>query len=167
MSPKKPDKPEISDEAIYAAVAARRAGFDNMLWQVPIISFTAQAFLLTIALGPNTQPTARYISAGLAILVTLLSMILMARHRQADIADSAWLENLEQERGRDRKLQMHAHGQPWRRRRNATDLTRFTYTPLNWMKTWGAFFIWEMGLLIFGLAAASIIVLTLVAPELL
>jgi hypothetical protein len=36
---------------MYQVVAARRQNFDSMLWQVPALSLTAQAFLLVIALG--------------------------------------------------------------------------------------------------------------------
>lgn len=38
---------------MYQVVAARRQNFDAMVWQVPALSLTAQAFLLVIALGPG------------------------------------------------------------------------------------------------------------------
>lgn len=43
------------DVAMYAVVAARRAQYHNMLWQVPTMSLTAQAFLFTIALGHDSS----------------------------------------------------------------------------------------------------------------
>lgn len=134
-----------------------------MAWQVPIISLTAQAFLFTIALGPDSSPIARYFASGLSILVTILCMLLMARHRQADIADAEWLADLEASRKGEPELL--AHGHPWRRRRDATDI--LAGTPLNLVKRWTVFVVWEVGLLIFGLAALAIIVLTIVAPDLL
>lgn len=73
--------PDVSDDAIYSAVAARRAGYDSMAWQVPVISLTAQAFLFTIALGPDSRPLARVIACSLGLAVTILSMLLLARHR--------------------------------------------------------------------------------------
>lgn len=162
--PKDERKARISDDAIYAAVAARRAGFDHMVWQVPIISLTAQAFLFTIALGPDTAMLARCLSSGLGFVVAVLSMILMARHRQADIADAAWLEGLEANRRSRRKLR--AHGEPWRRRRNDTDVhPGHPASPLNLAKRAPAFLIWEFGLALFGAASVAIFVIALSAPE--
>jgi len=155
--------PEISDDAIYAAVASRRAGFDNMAWQVPIISLTAQAFLFTIALGPDSRPYARLISASLAFVVSLLSMLLLARHRQADIADAQWLADLEKRRGRASKQRMAAHGSVWRERRENTEIHR----GFNWMTRHRAFVVWEVGLLLFGIAGLAVVIVTLVAPGLL
>lgn len=155
--------PTIPIESIYAAVASRRAGFDQMAWQVPIISLTAQAFLFTLALGPDTSRTARLISAVLALLVTVLSMILMARHRQADVADGRWLAELERE-GRLGDSQI-AHSQPWRDRRNATSI--WAGSPLELLKRAPAFKIWQAGLFMFALAALVVIAITLFVPTLL
>jgi len=154
--------PEISDDTIYAAVASRRAGFDNMAWQVPIISLTAQAFLFTIALGPDSRPYARLISASLAFLVSLLSMLLLARHRQADIVDAHWLADLEERRSRA-TTRMKVHGSVWRERRDATEIHR----GVNWITRHRAFVVWEFGLLLFGLAGIAVVIATLVAPGLL
>jgi hypothetical protein len=54
------------DEIVYQAVVARRLQWDNLVWQVPLLSLTAQAFLFTIALGSGTTMVARCISAGLS-----------------------------------------------------------------------------------------------------
>ena len=35
--------------SIYQSLTARRAGYEMLLWQVPALSLTAQAFLFTIA----------------------------------------------------------------------------------------------------------------------
>jgi hypothetical protein len=58
---------DISRDA-YAAVAARRAHFDQMLWQVPVISLAGQAFLFSLALSHDTARTTR-------IIVSLLSLV--------------------------------------------------------------------------------------------
>jgi hypothetical protein len=55
------ERPHIELRDAYAAVAGRRTAFDNMLWQVPIMAFTAQAFLFTIALGSDSSRGARVI----------------------------------------------------------------------------------------------------------
>jgi hypothetical protein len=52
--------------AAYAAVATRRAQWDSLVWQVPTLSLTAQAFLLTIALSQGNDAWARIISALLS-----------------------------------------------------------------------------------------------------
>lgn len=153
------EKSHVSDDAIYSAVAARRVGFDTMAWQVPIISLTAQAFLFTIALGADSTAVARTVAAGLSVLVSALSIVLMARHRQADIADAKWL--LKVERSRKRDLDMSAHSDPWRKRRDETDIGR----GFNFLKKVRTFYIWELGLLVFLLVGAAIIPVAWVHPE--
>jgi hypothetical protein len=64
----------------YQIAAARRQHYDNLLWQTPVISMTAQAFLFTIALG-NGEPFERSIASFLACVVALASIHLMAKHR--------------------------------------------------------------------------------------
>lgn len=79
----------------YAALSARRYGYDAMLWQTPALAVTAQAFLLTIALGKDSSPTARLISSALSLILSLMSVQLMAKHRQNESLDSFMLERFE------------------------------------------------------------------------
>lgn len=151
-------RPRITDDTIYAAVAARRAGFDNMAWQVPIISLTAQAFLLTIALSSDSTQFARTVAAALSAIVSLLSVVLLARHRQADIADAIWLAAREAERGDDR---YRVHHQPWRDARNAAPIAR----GFGMLKRAPTFIIWQIGLLLFGLVAVLLIPVIWLAPD--
>ena len=84
---------------MYQVVAARRQNFDSMVWQVPVLSLTAQAFLLVIALGSGSGHLAR-IAAGLLSAVTaLMSVQLVQRQRLHELADAKWLESFEQDRG--------------------------------------------------------------------
>ena len=70
---------------MYQVVAARRQNFDSMLWQVPALSLTAQAFLLVIALGSGSGHLAR-IAAGLLSAVTaLMSVQLLLRRRLHEV----------------------------------------------------------------------------------
>jgi hypothetical protein len=154
---------DISDDALYTALASRRASFDQMAWQVPIISFTAQAFLLTTALGPDSSSTARYFAAGLSFVVSALSMLLMARHRQADNADAMLLSKLEKHRAHGVPLRLH--GNPWRRRRNNAPIA--PNTPLQAFRHTPVFLVWEAGLFLFALAALAIVILTICVPDLL
>jgi hypothetical protein len=80
------------DRETYAIVAARRTQFDQLVWQVPVLSLTAQAFLFSIALSADASRTARVIASVLSLLMTVLSLHLIAKHRQAEVADSHWLE---------------------------------------------------------------------------
>ena len=54
--------------SIHQTLASRRASYDTMMWQAPMLSLTAQAFLFTIALGPGSSRVAR-------VLASLLSFI--------------------------------------------------------------------------------------------
>jgi hypothetical protein len=81
--------------ALYQAIVARRLQWDNLLWQVPVLSLTAQAFLLTIALGHDNSNWARLLAGGLSFLAGLVSMVLMAGHRHAELTDAAWLARYE------------------------------------------------------------------------
>src|SRR5690606_25163086 len=116
-----------------------------------------------IALGPDSRPFARVVACALAFAITILSMLLLARHRQADIADAHWLADLEARRHRATKEELLAHGPTWRARRETTEI----HPLFNWMKNWRAFIIWQFGLLLFGLVAIAVIVVTFVAPWLL
>lgn len=84
---------------LYQVVAARRQNFDSMVWQVPALSLTAQAFLLVIALGSGSGHLAR-IAAGLLSAVTaLMSVQLLLRQRLHEVADARWLHDFENSRG--------------------------------------------------------------------
>lgn len=152
-SPTVDSHPAPQDIAMYTAVAARRQQWDNMLWQVPTLSLTAQAFLFTIALGHESSRTARVIACILSIVMTVLSMHLMSRHRQAEHTDAHWLEAYEKTNfGRS------WHGRAWAEARNREPgsgfLTRFK-----------GFEVWMGGLSVFGVAAVVVLVLTLAQTD--
>lgn len=83
------------DELLYQAVSARRIQWDNLVWQVPLLSLTAQAFLITIALGVGISRLSRVVASLLSLVITVLSITMMTRHRQAERADAQWLEDWE------------------------------------------------------------------------
>jgi hypothetical protein len=160
----------------YPVIAARRLQWDNLVWQVPILSFTAEAFLFTIALGAGTSRAARIISSLLALVITLLSMTLMVRHRQSEVMDAEWLED--QEKGEDGDGEA-LHGRSFQKRRDArmTDL-RPGQSPLGssggrlgWIvrlvPLWPALPLWIAGLAMFGLAALTALVLAIGWPSVL
>jgi hypothetical protein len=88
----------VDDLAMYSVVAARRTQVDSTVWQVPAMSLTGQAFLLSIALASDTSRIARSLAATLAIVISVLSMQLMARLRRIEVTSAGWLEAYEQRR---------------------------------------------------------------------
>jgi colanic acid biosynthesis protein WcaH len=85
----------VLNDMQYQIVAERRQNYDNLLWQTPIVSLTAQAFLLTIALGAETKPLARLLAAFLSFLAALASLQLMLKHRHMEWLDSQLMERHE------------------------------------------------------------------------
>jgi hypothetical protein len=85
--------------AQYQVVAARRQNFDAMVWQVPALALTAQAFLMTIALGPGTGHLARIAAGLLSALAALMSIQLLLRQRVHEVADARWLHDFERAHG--------------------------------------------------------------------
>jgi hypothetical protein len=146
----KPEIPQEKDEVLYQIIADRRVGTDTMMWQAPVLSLTAQAFLLTIALGPDSAPTARAISALLAVLAAAASLQLMAKHRYYEVSDSKWLERYE-----GKHLGCPPLHTP---KRPGAD-------PMKWYERLPSYYVWCAILGIFGIAGLVVIVLTICCPE--
>jgi disulfide bond formation protein DsbB len=141
-------------------MAARRLQWDNLVWQVPVLSLTAQAFLLTIALNPGTSRVARIIACLLSIVAAVLAVQLMTRHRQAEIADAHWLCAYEAAHFPDHVV----HGPAWRAKRDAQDPEAGVFSVFRRLP---GFKTWAWGLTLFGLASLVVLLLSLVAPSLL
>jgi general stress protein CsbA len=157
------DEPAIDPDErrlIYATVTARRLQQDSLVWQVPVLSLTAQAFLYTIALGPDSSSFARIVSAVISIVITVLSVTLMARHRQSEVTDAEWLTEYEA----TLPPAYRQHGRPFQERRDRQQTDRGAFTLL--VLPWPAFRTWIVGLGIFGLISGFVIVATVVQPEL-
>ena len=83
--------PQIEDElkagdmvALLSVYTTQFGSFTTLLWQVPALGLTAQAFLMTIVLGAASSSIsngARYASAGLSIIVALAAIYLMHDQR--------------------------------------------------------------------------------------
>ena len=141
----------------YAAVAARRTQFDQLVWQVPVLSLTAQAFLFSIALSPAATTTASAIACVLSFLMTVLSLHLMVKHRQAEIADSQWLEQYERQLLSDRGFPWPMHGTAWSDYRKRIDRK---LGPFGFLRGLNGFLLWSFGLAVFGVAAVAVLLLT-------
>jgi hypothetical protein len=80
---------------MYQVVTARRLAANDRVWQSPGLALTAQAFLMTIGLGPGTGQLARIAAGSLSVIVSLMSIQLLLRHRRHDVVDAQWLEKFE------------------------------------------------------------------------
>ena len=82
----------------YRIVATRRGIYDTLLWQTPVLSLTAQAFLFSISLGSDASQWERRTAAVLALIASIASIQLTSRHRFHEIEDSKWLNEFETKR---------------------------------------------------------------------
>jgi len=122
-----------------------------MLWQVPSLGLTAQAFLLTISLSPGTGALARVASSALAALAALMSMQLMAKHRHHELVDSRLLESIEIRL--EFPIAPHAH--PTER---ATAAAVEVVAPGGWWTKLSSYRVWMTGLSAFATVSAGTLV---------
>lgn len=78
----------------YEIVAQRQQSHDNMVWQTPVLSLTAQAFLFTIAFSELPAFT-RLPASILVMLVSGASLQLIAKHRASEVYSSMLLKEYE------------------------------------------------------------------------
>jgi hypothetical protein len=108
----------IEDESAgldqYAIVANRRQQWDVLLWQMPTMALTGEAFLLTISLAGSTSQVGRIVASALAMVVAVAALHSLSAHRLSELADAAWLREHEQQHGAP-----EIHGVTWRDRRLA------------------------------------------------
>jgi hypothetical protein len=104
-----------------------------MLWQTPVLSLVAQAFLFTIILSGSTKPGSRIIAALLALITSVSSLQLLAKHRYGEKSLAVELDHIEKTTGRFR---MNRY-----RRSN------------NWFINRSSYRIWLVVLSLFGVAA--------------
>ena len=86
-------------EEQYAVLADHRTNLNELLWQTPVLSLTAQAFLFTIAFNADAPVEYRVASIALVILVALASLQLMAKHRACEVHCMKLLAAFEEKRG--------------------------------------------------------------------
>lgn len=141
----------------YAVVTARRTAFDSMMWQVPTLAMTAQAFLLNVALGSGSARTSRVIAAVLGMALSAMSMQLMAKHRFLEVLDSQLSEKFE------RKLNIAGATGASPHARIATRAGS-AYDDLPWWIRLSSYRLWLSGLLLFAVADGVSAVLAVVSP---
>jgi hypothetical protein len=92
------EQAQIPDEltgTVYTAVANRRTAFDTLMWQVPALGLTAQAFLLTLAYGASSSEAARLVASVLALAVAVAAIQTMRKHQANELTDARMLESIE------------------------------------------------------------------------
>lgn len=166
-SPYQPPDPSKLDPnilaSVYQSLTARRLGYDTLMWQVPALSLTAQAFLFTIALSSGSSPWARIVASGLSFIIAIISMQLMAKHRFHEEIDGKLAEKLEGELQLNSLLGFTPHAKPLER-------AQVVGVRSNWYIRQSSYRIWRLGLALFALAALGLIAVTifsLISPGLL
>lgn len=90
-----PQEPEIKQPAdklaLLTVYTTQFGSYTAMLWQVPALGLTAQAFLMTIALGSPIRDDARIAASALSMIIAWASQNLMHSQRgrainQAELA---------------------------------------------------------------------------------
>jgi hypothetical protein len=67
--------------SLLGVYSAQYASYTSLLWQVPALSLTAQAFLLTIALTSSNDNQAKVLASSLSIVIAFASTRLMHDQR--------------------------------------------------------------------------------------
>lgn len=124
------------------------------------LGLTAQAFLLTIALGAGSSRLARLIASALALVVALMSGQLMDKHRAVEEADSILLQRLE------RALRVESFAGALPHAKPAELVTQLGRPWGAWRRA-SSYRIWRAGLFLFGAAAVAIFMVALISPSLL
>lgn len=73
--------PSRMTEGQYQVLNTRRDIFNNLVWQTPVLSLTAQAFLFMIILSKDVTEPGRMLASVLAMIAALGSLQLLAKHR--------------------------------------------------------------------------------------
>jgi hypothetical protein len=143
---------------VYEAFAARQRDQDALLWQTPALSLTAQAFLFSIALSHGNTEAARLLAASLSLIISFLSIQLMAKHRYIALVRARLLVRLESNQEITAILGVSPHA-------DIPALGAAANEPENWFVALRSSLVWMYGLAIFGIASAAVIVMTAVWPS--
>lgn len=146
--------------SVYTAIAARRTAFDTLMWQVPTLGLAAQAFLLTIAYGPDSSQIARCVSGGLAAVVALVAIQTMLKHRANEKTDNLILKEMEVAAGISIGRGANPHDNPEDRARavgNELIENRFTNSR--------SARLWILSLLCFGAGGVAALILAIRDPS--
>ncbi len=125
--------PSRIDDAQYGVLNARRDSFNNLLWQTPVLSLTAQAFLFATILSSDVTIGARRLAAALAFITALASVQLLFKHRFMESLHATILAEHERVLGRYEANQV--------------------FSPATWLTKIKSHVVWAVLLLLFAVAA--------------
>jgi hypothetical protein len=83
-------------DAVYESLSERCVILNELLWQAPVVSLTAQAFLLTIAYGETPRTLYRILAGLIATVIGFASWQLFLRHLAYERAISRELRAMEE-----------------------------------------------------------------------
>jgi len=130
---------------------------ENKMWSTPALALTAQAFLFSVALAPESSLAARLLTSTLAIAVAFASFQLMAKHWHLGQLDSLRLRDLEH------LLEVHPLSDRTWDTREWRDGKGLVARPHAYVR-WKSRVIWQWLIATFGVAAAGVIVAAILAP---
>ncbi|HLY51025.1 MAG TPA: hypothetical protein VKR21_17675 [Solirubrobacteraceae bacterium] len=149
----------MTDEAVktVSLVEGRRRIFENFLWQVPAVSFTGQAFILTIVLRRTTSPLGRLVAASFGLCAAIAVLQAFVRHRWTEEAHSEWLNSREQGTGVPLTTVLLDEAFP----PTAQTTSHWSKEPewVQWLGAQSAFVLWRRVLALFVLADAFLVFL--------
>lgn len=147
---------------VWQVVAERRSSYDAMMWQTPALGMTAQAFLLTLGLAPDTSGTARAVAALLSAVISLMVVQLLGKHRRNELLDTLALADMESRLGLPEHLGFHPHARDRYLAAHHASADRSARTTLlGPRRFWkmSSFRLWCYGQYVLGLASLGILVL--------
>jgi colanic acid biosynthesis protein WcaH len=71
--------------AQYEALNNRRNSLNQLVWQTPVVSLTAQAFLFAIVFSRDVSTNNQLVAAGLGCITAFASAQLLAKHRAGEL----------------------------------------------------------------------------------
>lgn len=159
-----------SDQVVvWQTLASKRASIDTMMWQTPALGMTAQAFLLTLALGPESSQWARLLSSFLSLALSIMVMQLMAKHRRHEMLDSLLLQRIEVSVGISRLLGTSPHASPGQRpdddRQLVSQRLRRSLPGPAPFWSMSSYELWMIGLSLFAIVAFAIFVAALIGAD--
>ena len=131
------------------AISARHSAHVTIMWQAPGLALAAEAFLLTIALAPDSSVAARITASIVGVLVALLASQFMATHRHASQRDGRILQELVD-------------------RLDLADVMKTAdEVKAPWLSRRSSYFSWRIGLGILMVANLGILIVSIVHPGIL
>lgn len=146
------------DVFAYEMLVQRQVEQDSMQWEAPSLALTAQAFLLTIALSPDTALLPRVLVNVLGIAISFLTIQLMAKHYYLSSLDQAQMQYLEMKLG----LPKIATREWSRRAVRAVEQPRRKLLVRLRSST-----VWRVGLILIAIINAAVLLIALLWPDLL